>query len=63
MSLSVRYLHCSMWGSYEIDCVILEKYQNDTYKIRYYDRVLKEEEVDVVPEDRLIFPKHSELLL
>jgi hypothetical protein len=52
-----------MWGSYEIDCVILEKYQNDTYKIRYYDRVLKEEEVDVVPEDRLIFPKHSELLL
>jgi hypothetical protein len=52
-----------MYGSYEVNCVILEKFQNDTYKIRYYDIVLEDEVVGVVSEDRLIFPKHSQLIL
>ena len=61
--VSVKYLHCSMWGSYHVDCEILEKVSEDTYKIKYYDRVLEDHEIEIVPEDRLIFPKHSELIM
>lgn len=60
---SIKYLHCSFMGSYDVDCEILEKISNKMYKIKYYDPVEEEEMVKVVEESRLLFPKHSDILI
>lgn len=57
---SVRYLDTSMYGSYWIDCEVLEKVSDDQYKVKFYDNVIEEYEVKVVTSDRLQFPKFNE---
>ena len=60
---SVRYLDTSMWGSYYIDCEVLEKIDDDTFKIKFYDDVVDEYETKIVNRDRLEFPKFNELIV
>lgn len=57
---TVRYLDCSSMGSYYVDCEVLEKISEDTFKIRYKDFVTDEEEIEIVERDRLEFPKFNE---
>ena len=57
---TIRYLDTSMYGSYFVDCEILEKIDEDTFKIKFFDDVIKEYETKVVDRDRLEFPKFSD---
>jgi hypothetical protein len=57
---SVRYLDTSMYGSYWIDCEVLEKVSDDQYKVKFYDDVIKDYEIKVVSSDRLKFPKFND---
>jgi len=59
---SVRYLHCSSEGSYYIDCEILEKIDEDHYRIRYEDLCTDDIEEEVVTRDYLEFPKFNEYM-
>jgi hypothetical protein len=56
----VQYLDTSMYGSYYVNCEVLEKIDEDTFKIRFYDDEVKEYETKVVERDRLQFPKFNE---
>jgi len=49
-----------MYGSYFVDCEILEKIDEDTFKIKFYDDNIDEYEIKVVERDRLEFPKFSD---
>ena len=57
---SVRYLDTSMYGSYWIDCEVLEKVTEDTFKIKFFDDVIDEYEIKIVERDRLEFPKFND---
>ena len=57
---SVRYLDTRMYGSYWIDCEVLEKVNEDQYKVKFYDDVIEDYEIKVVSSDRLQFPKFSD---
>jgi hypothetical protein len=50
-------------GSYDVECIVLEKVSEKMYKIKYFDPVEEEEIVKVVEESRLLFPKHSDILI
>jgi hypothetical protein len=56
----VQYLDTSMYGSYYVNCEVLEKIDEDTFKIRFYDDEVKEYETKIVERDRLQFPKFNE---
>jgi hypothetical protein len=58
----IRYLDTSMYGSYFVDCEVLEKIDEDTFKIKFYDDVIDEYETKVVERDRLEFPKFNEYM-
>ena len=49
-----------MYGSYFVDCEVLEKIDENTFKIKFYDDVIDEYETKVVERDRLEFPKFSD---
>jgi hypothetical protein len=57
---TVRYLHCSSQGSYYIDCEVLEKIDEDHFRIRYECLVTEEVEEEVVNREYLEFPKFNE---
>jgi hypothetical protein len=57
---TIRYLDTSMYGSYFVDCEVLEKIDEDTFKIKFFDDVIDEYEIKVVDRDRLEFPKFSD---
>ena len=57
---TVRYLDTSMYGSYYVECEVLEKIDDDTFKIKFYDDVIDEYETKVVQRDRLEFPKFND---
>ena len=57
---SVQYLDTSMYGSYWIDCEVLNKLDEDTFEIKFFDAILEEYETKVVERDRLQFPKFSD---
>lgn len=59
---TVQYLHVSMGGSYYVDCEVLEKLDNDQFKIKFYDDFAEEDTVKIVERDRLEFPKFSDLV-
>jgi hypothetical protein len=59
---TVRYLDTSMYGSYYVECEILEKIDEDTFKIKFYDDVIDEYETKVVDRDRLEFPKFNDYM-
>ena len=59
---TVRYLDTSMYGSYYVECEVLEKIDDDTFKIKLYDDVINEYETRIVERDRLQFPKFSDLM-
>ena len=58
----IQYLDTSMWGSYYVDCEVLEKIDENTFKIRFYDNEVKEYETKIVERDRLQFPKFNEYM-
>ena len=57
---TIRYLDTSMYGSYFVDCEVLEKIDEDTFKIKFYDDNIDEYEIKIVERDRLKFPKFSD---
>ena len=59
----IKYLHCSFMGSYDVECIVLEKVSEKMYKIKYFDPVEEEEIVKVVEENKLLFPRHSDILI
>jgi hypothetical protein len=58
----VQYLDTSMYGSYYVNCEVLEKIDENTFKIRFYDDEVKEYETKIVERDRLQFPKFNEYM-
>ena len=56
----IKYLDTSMWGSYFVDCEVLEKIDDDTFKIKFWDDEVEEFEIKIVERDRLEFPKFNE---
>jgi len=58
----IKYLDCSMMGSYYIDCEILEK-NEDQYFIKYYDSCIEEEVTQWTTKDRLKFPKFADYII
>jgi hypothetical protein len=59
---SVRYLHCSSEGSYYIDCEVLEKVDEDHFRIKYEDLITEEVEEEIVSREYLQFPKFSDIM-
>ena len=59
---TVQYLHCSSEGSYYIPCEVLEKVDEDHYRIRYEDLDTDEVEEEVVDKEYLEFPKFNEYM-
>jgi hypothetical protein len=59
---SVRYLHCSSEGSYYINCEVVEKIDEDHFRIRYEDLITEEIEEEVVGREHLEFPKFNEYM-
>jgi len=59
---SVKYLHCSSEGSYYINCEIVEKIDENHFRIRYEDLVTDEVEEEVVSREYLEFPKFNEYM-
>ncbi len=59
---SIRYLDTSMYGSYYIECEVLEKIDEDTFKIKFWDDEIEEYEIKIVKRDRLEFPKFNEYM-
>jgi hypothetical protein len=58
----VKYLDCSSMGSYMVSCEVLEKIDDDHYRIRYTDIVTDKVEEEVVARDRLEFPRFNEYM-
>jgi hypothetical protein len=58
----IQYLDTSMWGSYYVECEVLEKIDENTFKIQFYDDEVNEYDVRVVERDRLLFPKFNEYM-
>jgi hypothetical protein len=57
---TVKYLHCSSEGSYYIPCEVLEKIDENHFRIKYEDLVTDEVEEEVVTREYLEFPKFNE---
>lgn len=53
----IKYLHCSMAGSYWIPCKLLTHYKTGEYKIKYEDPFTGETVKEIVKADRLKLPK------
>jgi hypothetical protein len=60
---SIQYQDTSMYGSYWVDCEVLEKIDDNTFKIKFWDDVVDEYEIKVVERERLQFPKFNELMV
>jgi len=52
---SAEYMYCSMFGSYWLDCEVLESLDDDKFKIRFYNDFIEEYETVEVDGDRLQF--------
>jgi len=52
---SAEYLYCSMWGSYWLDCKVLESLDNGKYKIEFYNDFIEEYETVEVDSEKLQF--------
>ena len=64
--ISVGYIHSSAFGSYIVDCTVLEKTSDESgkrYLIEFYDDVGAELSRRWVEPSALIFPKFSEYVI
>lgn len=52
---SAEYMYCSMFGSYWLDCEVLESLDDNKFKIRFYNDFIEEYETVEVDRDRLKF--------
>lgn len=59
---SVKYLHCSSQGSYYINCDVIEKIDEDHFRIRYESMIGEDIEEEVVTREYLEFPKFNEYM-
>ena len=50
-----EYLYCSMWGSYWLDCKVLEALDNGKYRIEFYNDFIEQYETVEVDSDKLQF--------
>ena len=53
--LAVEYLYCSMFGSYWIECEVVESLDNGKFKIKFFNGFIEEYETVDVDSDRLKF--------
>ena len=60
---SVQYLHCSFAGSYYVDCEVLEKINEDEFKVRYCDPIIDEIVERTTSRSRLKFPDFQDMIL
>ena len=54
---TVEYIHSSAYGSYHIPCKILEKLDENSYRISFVDPITLNEEERIVNRGALVFPK------
>lgn len=59
---TVKYLDTSMYGSYYVECDVLDKIDEDTFKIKFFDSDVNEWETKVVSREDLEFPKFNEYM-
>ena len=50
-----EYMYCSMFGSYWLDCEVLESLDDNKFKIRFYNDFIEEYETVETDRDRLQF--------
>jgi len=58
----IQYQDTSMYGTYWVDCEVLQKIDEDTFEIKFFDDFANEYETKVVERDRLQFPKFNEYM-
>lgn len=56
---SVQYAHGTAFGTYYVDCEVIEK-KNDTFLIRFFDDIEGDHTERWVERKSLHFPKFSE---
>ena len=54
---TVEYIHSSAYGSYHIPCKILEKLDENSYRISFVDPITLNEEERIVNRGALVFTK------
>ena len=60
---TVEYIHSSAYGSYHIPCKILEKLDENFYRISFSHPVTLNEEERIVDRRTLIFPKLADYVM
>lgn len=53
----IKFLHCSMAGTYWIPCKLLTHYRSGEYKIKYEDPFTGETVKEIVTADYIKLPK------
>jgi len=59
---NTRYKHCSMEGTFFVDCDIL-RVKDGKYEIKYYDNVIKETIVKFVDVNTLELPNFGDRVI
>ena len=59
---TTQYMHCSMEGTYLVDCQVLGV-SKGKYEIKYYDGVIKETVTKFVDSNYLKFPKFGDRVM
>lgn len=57
---TIEFMHRSMGGTYWIECEVIEKIDEQHFRIRYEDPFVSESFVETVERQFLKFPRFSE---
>ena len=60
---TVEYIHSSAYGSYHIPCKIIEKLDENFYKISFVDPITLNEQERIVDRRALVFPKLADYVM
>lgn len=60
---TVEYIHSSAYGSYHIPCKILEKLDENSYRISFFHPITLNEEERIVNRGALVFPKLADYVM
>jgi len=59
---TIQYTHGSMFGTFMVDCNVLDKKDNN-FKISFLDPHTREQDERWVGKDELDFPKFSDMVM
>ena len=60
---TVEYIHSSAYGSYHIPCKILEKLDENSYRISFFHPITLNEEERIVNRGALVLPKLADYVM